>query len=59
MLSCYKQRAVLVVYLSTLGVPHAYVSAVNFVLGTQDGTGQGSYWLIECPDIYNILIAHI
>ena len=29
---------------------------VPIVLGTQDGTGQGSHWLIECPVI---LIAHI
>ena len=31
-------------------------SQVQIVLGTQDGTGQGSQWLIECPVI---LIAHI
>ena len=31
-------------------------SQVQIVLGTQDGTGQGSRWLIECPVV---IIGHI
>ena len=26
---------------------------VPIMLGIHDGTGQGSQWLIECPDIYS------